>query len=85
VGHSAKLRGGVGSTFSQEQCIRPTLLGQRERLPRMGTTGGRSVHVVCIRFLLQDEHRFKLIRLSDMSNHLSCGHQHIANYWYVVY
>jgi hypothetical protein len=26
MGHSAGLRGGVGSTFSQEQCICPTLL-----------------------------------------------------------
>jgi hypothetical protein len=36
--HSAGLRGGVGSTFSREQCIRPTLLMTRERLPRTGTT-----------------------------------------------
>jgi hypothetical protein len=32
MGHSAGLRGGVGSTFSREQCIRPTLLMTRERL-----------------------------------------------------
>jgi hypothetical protein len=37
VDHSAELRGGVGSTFSREQCIRPTLLTTRERLPRMKT------------------------------------------------
>jgi hypothetical protein len=36
--HSAELRGGVGSPFSREQCIRPTLLGQRERLPRTEIT-----------------------------------------------
>jgi hypothetical protein len=30
-------RGGVGSTYSQEQCIHPTLLGQRERLSCMGS------------------------------------------------
>jgi hypothetical protein len=32
VGHSAGLRGGVGSTFSREQCIYPTLLMTRGRL-----------------------------------------------------
>jgi hypothetical protein len=31
--HSARLRGGVGSTFSREQCIRPTLLMTHKRLP----------------------------------------------------
>jgi hypothetical protein len=31
MGHSAGLRGGVGSTFSRKQCIRPTLLMTRER------------------------------------------------------
>jgi hypothetical protein len=56
--HLARLRGGVGSTFSREQCIRPTLLGQRERLPRMGTTHrkhmsdlrglAREVYVSCV-------------------------------------
>jgi hypothetical protein len=35
--HSTGLRDGVGSTFSQEQCIRRTLLTTRERLPRTGT------------------------------------------------
>jgi hypothetical protein len=35
--HSAELRGGVRSTFYQEQCIHPTLLMTRERLPRTGT------------------------------------------------
>jgi hypothetical protein len=35
--HSAGLRGGVESTFYREQCICPTLLDQRERLPRTGT------------------------------------------------
>jgi hypothetical protein len=37
AGHSAELRSGVGSTFSQEQCIHPTLLDQRKRLPHMRT------------------------------------------------
>jgi hypothetical protein len=32
VGHSAGLRGGVGSTFSRGQCICPTLLTTHERL-----------------------------------------------------
>jgi hypothetical protein len=35
---SAGLRGGVESTFSQEQWICLTLLGRRERLPCTGTT-----------------------------------------------
>jgi hypothetical protein len=34
--HSAGLRGGVESTFSREQCIRPTLLTTHERLPHTG-------------------------------------------------
>jgi hypothetical protein len=33
---SARLRGGVRSTFSREQLIYPTLLSQCERLPRTG-------------------------------------------------
>jgi hypothetical protein len=37
MGPSVRLRGGVRSTFSWEQCIRLTLLGHRERLLRMGT------------------------------------------------
>jgi hypothetical protein len=37
VGYSAWLRGGVGVTFSRELCFRPTLLGQREKLPHTGT------------------------------------------------
>jgi hypothetical protein len=66
AGHSVGLRGGVGNTFSWEQSIYPTLLGQRERLPRMGTVrrkrmwiGAKSVRVMCIRFLLQGVHRFE--------------------------
>jgi hypothetical protein len=39
--HSARLRGGVRSTFSREQCIRPTLLMTHERLPRTGTAHGK--------------------------------------------
>jgi hypothetical protein len=42
-------------------------------------TGVGSVRVVCIRFPLQGVHRFELPRLSDMSNHLSCGSHHIDN------
>jgi hypothetical protein len=41
-------------------------------------TGVKSVRVVCIRFLLQDIHQFESLRLSNMSNHLSCIHQHIV-------
>jgi hypothetical protein len=45
MGHLVGLRGGAESTFSREQCICPTLLGQRERLPctrsaRRKRTGG---------------------------------------------
>jgi hypothetical protein len=47
--HSAGLRGGGGSIFSQEQCIHPTLLDQRERLPRTGTA--RRKHIRGIRGL----------------------------------
>jgi hypothetical protein len=39
----------------------------------------KSVRVVCIRFSLQGVHQFKLPRLSDMSNHLACGSQHVDN------
>jgi hypothetical protein len=35
--HSVGLRGGVGSTFSWEQCFHPTVLTTHERLPRTGT------------------------------------------------
>jgi hypothetical protein len=51
--HSAGLRGGDGSTFSQEQCIRPTLLMTHERLPRMGTARRKrtpGVRVMLARF-----------------------------------
>jgi hypothetical protein len=79
--HSAGLRGGVGITFSREQCIRPTLLMTRERLPHMGTAyrkrtlGVRGLaweaYVLCWSgFLLQGVHRFESPRLSDMSNRL---------------
>jgi hypothetical protein len=60
VGHSVRLRGGVGSTFSRERWICPTLLSQCERFLRRGTvckkrmwTGVESVCIVCIRFSLQ--------------------------------
>jgi hypothetical protein len=79
--HLAGLRGGVGSTFSREQCLRPTLLMTRERLPRMGiacrksTLGVRGLaleaYVSCWSgFPLQGVHRFESLRLSDMSNRL---------------
>jgi hypothetical protein len=63
--------------FLMRSRICPTLLSQRERL--MCTTCHERVHVMCIRFLLHNVHRFKLSRLSDMSNHLSYGHQHEVN------
>jgi hypothetical protein len=77
--HSTGLRGGVGSTFSREQCIRPTLLTTREGLPRTGTNrrkrtlGVRGLaweaYVSCwSSFPLQGVHRFELPRLLDISN-----------------
>jgi hypothetical protein len=42
-------------------------------------TSTGSVHVVCIKFSLQGVHRFKSPRLSGMTNHLSCGRQHVDN------
>jgi hypothetical protein len=70
MNHSSGLRGGVGSTFSWEQCIRPTLLMTRERLPHMGTA--RRKHMLGVRgleweaymscwsgFPLQCVHRFE--------------------------
>jgi hypothetical protein len=36
MNHSARLRGGVGSTFSQEQCIRPTLLATSRKVAICG-------------------------------------------------
>jgi hypothetical protein len=79
--HSVGLRGGVGSTFSQERCIRPTLLMTRERLPRMGTARRKRTPGICglvweayvscwSDFPLQGVHRFESSRLSDMSNRL---------------
>jgi hypothetical protein len=81
VDHSAGLRGGVGRTFSREQCIRPTLLMTRERLPHMGTA--RRKHTPGVRglaweayvscwssFPLHGVHWFESSRLSDMSNRL---------------
>jgi hypothetical protein len=81
VDHSAGLRGGVGSTFSREQCIRPTLLMTHERLSRMGTArrkrtlGVRELaweaYISCwLGFPQQGVHRFESPRLSDMSNRL---------------
>jgi hypothetical protein len=81
VDHLAGLRGGIGCTFSQEQCICPTLLTSHERLPRMGTvrrkrtSGIRGLaweaYVSCWSgFPLQGVHRFESPRLSYMSNRL---------------
>jgi hypothetical protein len=47
VGHSTRLRGGLGSTFSQEQCIRPTLFGQHERLLHTGTARWKRTSGIC--------------------------------------
>jgi hypothetical protein len=47
VGHSAGLRGGIGSTFSREQWICSTLLNQSERLPCMGTARRKRTHGIC--------------------------------------
>jgi hypothetical protein len=44
MGHSAGLRGREGSTFSWEQRICPTLLGQHERLSHMGTARRKRKH-----------------------------------------
>jgi hypothetical protein len=79
--HSAGLRGGVGSTFSQEQCFHPTLWTTREGLPCMGTARKKRTldvrglawesYVSCwLGFPLHGVHQFESPRLSDMSNHL---------------
>jgi hypothetical protein len=79
--HSVGLRGGVGSTFSREQCIHPTLLTTHERLPHTGTayrkrTSGVhglawEAYVLCwLGFPLQGVHQFESPRLSDISNRL---------------
>jgi hypothetical protein len=47
VGHLAGLRGGVGGTFSREWLIYPTLLSQRERLPRTRTIHRKRTSRVC--------------------------------------
>jgi hypothetical protein len=47
IDHSAGLRGEVGSTFSREQHIRPTLLTTHERLSRTGTTRRKRTLGVC--------------------------------------
>jgi hypothetical protein len=47
AGHSVKLRGGVGSTFSWEQCISLTQLMTRERLlytDHMRYVWSRTIH-----------------------------------------
>jgi hypothetical protein len=45
--HSVGLGGGAESTFSQEQCIRPTQSGQRERLSRKGTARRKRTRGIC--------------------------------------
>jgi hypothetical protein len=79
-----------GALFLGSSSIRPTLLGQRQRLPCTGTarrkrTSGvhglaREVYVSCVSgFSLQGVHRFESPWLSDMSNRLACGRQHVVN------
>jgi hypothetical protein len=69
------------STFSREQCIRPTLLMTHEGLPCTGTARRKralsvrglawEAYVSCWSgFPLQGVHRFESPRLSDMSNRL---------------
>jgi hypothetical protein len=75
----------TGDIFLGRSRIYPTLLGQCERLPHTACHG--RIRVVCIRFLLQDIHQFESPLLLDMSNHLSCGHQHIVNlleWWKII-
>jgi hypothetical protein len=76
VGHSTGLRGGVRSTFSREEWICPTLLGQRERLSHTGTARRKRMSGVCglareaytacvLDFPLLNVHQFELPQLSD--------------------
>jgi hypothetical protein len=46
IGHLTELRSGVESTFSREQLICLILLGQRERLSRMGTARRKCMSAV---------------------------------------
>jgi hypothetical protein len=68
---------GTGALFLRSSGIHPTLLHQCERLSCMASH--ERVCVMCIRFLLQDVHRLKSPRLSDMSNRLSHSSQHVVN------
>jgi hypothetical protein len=79
AGPSAGLRVGVRSTFFQKLCIRPTLLGQRERLPHTGTTCKKRMSGIrrlvrkayvsyVLGFLLHGVYQFESSRLSHMSN-----------------
>jgi hypothetical protein len=69
-GHADQSAGVLGIVLrapflgSSKVCL--TLLGQRERLSCMAYH--EHAHVMCIRFLLQDVHRFKSSRLSNISN-----------------
>jgi hypothetical protein len=81
VDHSARLGVVSGALFLGSGRVRPTLLMANERLPRMGTARRKHTLGVCglaweayvsywLDFPLQGVHRFKLLRLSDMSNRL---------------
>jgi hypothetical protein len=61
----------MGDFFLGNSRIRPTLLGQHERLPH--TAYHEHVCFMCIRFLLYDVYQFESPQLTDMSNRLSCG------------
>jgi hypothetical protein len=86
--HSAEL-GVSGALFLKSGRVHPTLVMASERLPRTWTarrkrTCGvrglvREAYVSCVSgFPLQGVHRFDSPRLSDMSNHLFCGCQHVV-------
>jgi hypothetical protein len=80
-GSTGVLRIMSGALFVGSSRVRPTLLGQPERLPRMGTTHmkhmsgvrglTREAYVSFVSgFPLQGVYQFKSPRLSDMSNRL---------------
>jgi hypothetical protein len=81
-----------GSLFLGNNEISTTLWSQRERLSRTRTARRKhtsgvcglawEVYVSCVSdFPLQGVHRFKLPRLSDISNRLSCGCHQVVIYW----
>jgi hypothetical protein len=61
---------GMGALFLESSGSAQLCWQLRKRLPHM--TYHEHVHVMCIRFLLQDIHQFGSLWLSDMSNCLSC-------------